>query len=624
MPPLDCFLKNKLILSSVFVLLSLLFHSCEYDSNDDNFHDLERPVENVEIGIDLAGVNPEETIYLYQNAYFYYSLYTGGKKVLVQKFYLDGKELNLNPENGYVYFNPEIADNQIHDLKLIMGLPTGSGSLAEYAGYEMYVGEFNFKVKFVSGPTLNMNIRKTVDENNYLKILWDKPAEYDIESYKIYNGEKETGTLIATIDNPDQTYYVDKDYVYGYKFYTIVAKLKNSKDVILTDRFVVPYSNITQDNFETQRVSTTEIKIKLTNPNPFPCKYVLQYGYQDKVLVVENTTEFVIPASTFPSWNYSFTLYILPLTANEAQYKEYSYVYGYFKDKNLNSAIIVGPDLANKLLLSLNFDYLVRYDISKLEELGSAKHNLNLHTGCVVKSSNKGRIAIDDINGFVHIYSNNTLVNQLAVINSYGYSFYLTDTDRLLVENRKGFSLYDINTGSLVSSKEWSNSENPNDEIVVNARISADGKYILAICSTYIVYTRWAELYELSSDNTLRLIKKINSGTVNNAWFNPVKATESVIQFSDNKFNVMDVVTGNITTCGGTFQNIDPFTGNLLYKGAEYGSGQYNVYVLSKDYKTVLFKIELSNVNPYSDVRLYNNFLFFNGYYMNLSKLTNQ
>ena len=106
--------RNKLLLYSISALLSFTLHSCAYDSSDDNYIDIKKPDGNVNISIDLAGVNQSQTIYLYQNAYFYYTINAGGKNIIAQKFYLDGEELNTNPQDGGTYLSTGIADNQIH------------------------------------------------------------------------------------------------------------------------------------------------------------------------------------------------------------------------------------------------------------------------------------------------------------------------------------------------------------------------------------------------------------------------------------------------------------------------------------------------------------------------------
>ena len=67
--------------------------------------------------------------------------------------------------------------------------------------------------------------------------------------------------------------------------------------------------------------------------------------------------------------------------------------------------------------------------------------------------------------------------------------------------------------------------------------------------------------------------------------------------------------------------NIDPFTSNLLFRGERYQEHEYNVHVWDKNYSKEIIKIKLSDINSWSYSTLYNNKLFFNGHYVDLSNL---
>lgn len=614
----DSLLKRINILYFLLALLSMGLHGCEYDCGNDNFHFLEKPAENIRIGIDLAGVNPNETIYLNQNAFFYYSLNAEGKKVITQKFFLDGKELNSNIQEGSVYLNVGATDNQIHELKLIMGFATGSGSLAEYAGYEMYAGEYTFKVKFVSESNVKMNIRESLDENNNLKLTWDKPTGYEVESYKIYSGDLWNNKLVATITNSEQTSCSILDYAYGYKYYTIIAKPRNSQDVQLRDEYTVQHTNMTMDNFEAERVSMNEFRISWKNPNPYPCKYVLLYGtYPYKTKVIEGATETTIPTSSlFPNWGDYYSLYILPPTADPNLYSEYQCISGFLGDKRLGNSIMMEADPANKLLLSMDFNNLTVYQLPGMSKLGTVKHNLTLDTGCKIRSSKQGLISINDQYGIIRTYSDYTLTRQLSAISAQWSSFYTTDTNRLLLDKYTSFFVYDIYSGNQICSKLWTD-----NGINVKSRISANGRYIYALCYLYPNAKQWSELYELGSDNKLNLVRTQNNTAIDEVTFNPLKDNELIIQYKNNTFDIVDAATGNATTIEGTFNNIDPFNGRLLYTKAENNSTQYYIHVLNKDHNTDLFKTAVASGGYSSYTRLYNNILFINSSYMDLSKL---
>ena len=363
----------------LLIIFTLGLHSCEFDSNDDNYVHVEKPKDEIQLGIDLAGVNPKDIIYVYNNSSFGYTLYTDNKDVLARQFFLDGNPIETNQQTGIAFLNTNITDKEIHELKLVIGVKTGSESLAEYAGLEMYTGEFSFKIKFIPYSD-KLNIRETKNSGGNLKLEWDKPTDFEVTEYRIYKGDYPFGELLTSITNPDETSFVDLDYAYGYKSYTIVAKIKNSFNLTVQDNIAVRYWTLSEDDFETYRISTTELQVKWTNTNPFPCKYVLTYGYNGEKMIIDgDRNEVVIPINNFPDFA-SFTLYILPESADIERYKYYSYVYGSFREKEFRGIDFVA-DTSNKQIQLLDFSSLSSFDATLLQKIGSAEHNLRLHTG---------------------------------------------------------------------------------------------------------------------------------------------------------------------------------------------------------------------------------------------------
>lgn len=611
-----------LLLLPVFIIN---LHSCEFDSDNDNFVFLEKPEEEIQIGIELAGINPAELIYVYNNTQFSYSLFTGGKNIFVRQFFLDGQPLYTDEHTGIGYLETDITDNEIHELKLVIGLNTGTGSLAEYAGYEMYTGEFNFKIKIIPFSD-ELNIRETRSLNNNLKLEWDKPKDYEVWGYEVYKGDIHFGELLTRIINPDETFFIDTDYAYGYKHYTVAAYVKNSFGITVVDNITVNYSNITDKNFEMYRTSLDELFIKWNNPNPFPCKYVLEYGYNEKVIIEEGLNEVTIQAERFPSRSQSFTLYIIPKSANIDQYDSYSSIHGGYSDKQL-SAISFKEDTVNNILYGLTFTSFDGYEMPSMKKISSVNHNLVPYSRCQVQATKDGRVAINDTEDFVHIYSDHSLKNKITMLKAddYSYSFYFAGNNSLLIEERSGFKIYDITTNAILCSKTWQ-SEKTYGEIVTQTSISRDGKYIYVKCTEYHSSDpdEWIELYEIDTDHTLKLLETAKIKDIKSIYFHPIKNTEVVIQYlphKQNKFVIMDILTKDQKEIKGEFMNIDPFNGNLLFRGEEYQGSEPNLYVYDKSYSKEIMKIELAFANIWAASYLSNSLLFFDGHYLNLSNL---
>ena len=124
---------NSIYLISLFCLL---FFSCEWDNNDKNYIELEKP-QDITMGIDLAGVREDEVIYIYNNTNLFYSLSTQGKALLQVNLYLDGNSIGSDISKIHLSVN-QINDEE-HDLKVVIVLRSGSGSVADFANLEQQV-----------------------------------------------------------------------------------------------------------------------------------------------------------------------------------------------------------------------------------------------------------------------------------------------------------------------------------------------------------------------------------------------------------------------------------------------------------------------------------------------------
>lgn len=83
----------------------------------------------------------------------------------------------------------------------------------------------------------------------------------------------------------------------------------------------------------------------------------------------------------------------------------------------------------------------------------------------------------------------------------------------------------------------------------------------------------------------------------------------------------MDILTKEQKEIKGEFMNIDPFTGNLLFRGEEYLHSDPVLYVRDKNYAKEIIKLKLDFNNTAAPSYLFRNCLFFNNHYLNLSHL---
>lgn len=606
------------------LLLPLIFiaglNSCEFDSDDKNFVIIEKPEEEITIGINLAGVNPEEWIYVYEHTEFSYSLYTEEKDIFLRQFFLDGVPIETDQYSGTCSLY--ITDNEVHELKLLIMLNTGTGSLAEYAGYEMFAGEFIFNIKRIPSSD-KLNIRETTTQDKYLRLEWDKPTDYEVWGYEVYHGDFDFGKLLARITNPGETFFVDPDYTYGYKHYTIVAYVKNSFDMKVVDNISVNHTNMTEESFETRRISLKELNVTWDNPNPFPCKYVIEHD--GEVIVTEMLNQATLTEKSFPGWGF-FTLYILPESADIENYKQYPHVSGEYSDRKFESIHFQG-DPINKMCHKLTETTIESYDLPTMKKISSTKHNLNISSKSEIQITKDGIFAINTSEGFVHLYSDYTLSHQINKLNTGYHSPWIVSDGMILIGERGGFKIRDIHTGAVLYSKIWQ-SERENGTVIPQITLSPDGKYMYVLCyDNHMIYPekKWIELYELGEDHTLSLLETTDNKGITAIHFHPIRSTEAIMVYSlpdEDKFTIIDFLSKNKTDINGKFMHIDPFTGNLLFWGNEDQNRERMVYVLDHNYKHEL--IQMKPAKFFADGSkcfLFNNILFLDRHCQDLSLL---
>lgn len=73
-----------------------------------------------------------------------------------------------------------------------------------------------------------------------------------------------------------------------------------------------------------------------------------------------------------------------------------------------------------------------------------------------------------------------------------------------------------------------------------------------------------------------------------------------------------------VKTIAGSFKDIDPVSGNLLYVDTNYSDNKM-MYVLSSDYSKNIFEMKLNF--RYEYIYLTNNFFFIDNYYTNISNM---
>lgn len=621
------------LLWTLAFLFIIGFTACEFDSDKEFYKEIEKP-EEIMVGIDLAGVRPGEPIYIYEDTRLFYTLNISGKKLLKLEATLNGQYLHMMSYPYIVVPKASLSANGENILKLKIQLKTDSGSIADILNAEVYEGEFTFRLLPVDNE-FDLAIRNAQTEEKYLRVEWDKPSfeQLEIAGYEIAytdtRGKKQTKLLDASA-----TSFVDKDYVYGYRSYSITMKFVEEKISKKTYIHNISYTPITSDDITMEFKDLESTKISW-NPNKYRCNYYILYNRNDKVVAsaLFDEPEVILPAPAFPEESGFYTVVIVP---DDMGISEISYnsggvekFYQYKAPKSPLDMAVQTYDIPNNLLYGRTGNAVKIGNASDLKTLRSydSPYFDNLTSVSVSPKSNKLLVFIG-YNGsvtdnIIYLYDDkNNLGSTPKIVrippkdSRYGTVLLIND-NRIFIglshdsENNRSFhSLIDANTGDIIDILET--------QMFHFTNVSYD-------CERLAFYDRVQQQLHIYSihdsgfeqTHTINIADQIKEDLIYST-FNPKDADQIVIHsFSGKKFFVVDIPFQKIKQIEGEFETIDPFTGRIYSYDKDYNTNSLmNIYQRG-NYDAPVFQFKAQKYGSYI---AYNDFVFSYQSYVQISK----
>ena len=300
-------------LNWLFLLLIASFLvSCEFESDKEFFRELEKPGE-IMIGLDLAGVRPGDPIYIYDDTKLYFNLSNSGKKLLDQEIMINGQILYLTGGDYITIIKDNLIKGGPNSLKMTFRIKTGSGSLADLVNAEFYEGVFDFILVPIDNA-FDLGVRDGITNEGYFELKWDKPSfeQLDIESYEIKFKDFRGDNKIITLDG-SATSFVDKDFVEGYRSYSISMKFADGKIEDKVVYYNMSYSGITSDDIKIEFNDLESTTIEWL-PNKYRCKYFILHNRNDLAVASVSFDSPVarLQASVFPEESGFYTVIVAP------------------------------------------------------------------------------------------------------------------------------------------------------------------------------------------------------------------------------------------------------------------------------------------------------------------------
>lgn len=229
-------------------------------------------------------------------------------------------------------------------------LKTNTGSIAEKLGYEKYVGRHEYKVKFVKlEEDPDINFQGGVSDDGYLQLQWEEP-EFDNATFQRY--ELTFFNSIAnkpetySFTDPEQTRFIDKNYVWGDRTYQLSVHYKNNdvdfqswKSSSFTPEY---YGSGGMKKFSYQYIDHEWMNVSWEYTG-YKCKYLLVDANGGKIECDETQRSAVIQRFRFPIDQQRFKLYILPFHIPYEEYENCPYIAADYKSKDERYSVIKPP-----------------------------------------------------------------------------------------------------------------------------------------------------------------------------------------------------------------------------------------------------------------------------------------
>lgn len=201
----------------------------DYQPKGEHYVQVSKPPPiQIEFGVDV----PNDTVVIWDQAKFRYTLKFQSQHPSSLLLYLDNRPINFYQKNNTVSFNTRNFENGFHLLSLVCLIKTESHSLADNLNMEFYSVKTDVPV-IIDNRTFsgNFDITRIESDHSAPTIFW---TEYPYDNYQELTLIRELKTVsfrndvdtLAVIRDRTITHWTDSTYVCGKATYTAILKAK--------------------------------------------------------------------------------------------------------------------------------------------------------------------------------------------------------------------------------------------------------------------------------------------------------------------------------------------------------------------------------------------------------------
>jgi hypothetical protein len=578
-----------------FLFATMLLGGCDYPVSDEHISNLQPPPDYMEV--ELSFLNSGDTIQLFSPKTIVYNFTSIRDNFLSGRFFMGNKEWELTSVSGFIQISPDDFPPGYNSLHLQIYFKSGSGSLADQVGAEVYLAEHSWTILCDSRTTPVLALSHHKNENGFLTFNWTPHENYNFDSYRIERTGYNIPSFTKIFQYRDSLTFVDSCYFAGHVKYTIRAVSKGSAGLGGVDENSSVELNLEKPTMQFEIISPDSIHISW-NRHHYNALYNLRFDSSVEggsyIISASSDTSVVAPLPLFGLPSY-FSLSSYPAHCSDSYYgsnfidvqpahpgerlvNSINARYAYNKNENVIYAI-------NKQNYLLSFD---------MESLDSINHFLiSDYAGNVPLSTTLSSTTVAAL-GRNHFYifqdSNLANPNIIHYENNFLPFGFLKVTENGYIANAHTGQLrvFNITSGQMVTSHPFPSAS------MLRLEMSNDASFAAFISSPYGLW-----IYQNNNYSFEEAV--VNSLPYSGFLFHPtlpdriylIPGLGNILELrSLPDFSLLQ--TWQLPIVGMNIGNIDPYTGYMLL----FHSNKRQIFLLDLENNETVLSMRSRDRSP--------------------------
>jgi len=592
-----------------FILFLFVMFSCEYQLSETNIVEIKTtPEDHV---FDLNFSSDLDTIEVFDNVEFTYDLNTFGLEIHAGKFTINSVSWEIDSEKGSFTVYPYNFEPGYYTLKLSLTANSGTGSIADLTGHEIYDYEKEWTLIIDPRDAPSLKVYNTITPEGYLKLYWDTCYQYNFDCYKFYEGYD----LLKVISDKDSTFFIDSTFIGKSSSFRVATYIKRDinnyewgTSLNIANHF--PIIKIEEKGADSLRFYWKK--------SPYNTKFTLTTRYETYTSgFIYDTTITIANPGFGDSETYYLNTYPIKLNEFNWDYVARSDTF-YCLGRRFHGSWFYSYNQVSKLIYTSYYRSLECYNISDLSFVNSVLIDYTYYWDVYACNTISDKVALvsynhNTANEEINVYHDHTFWDKTTLPFDIGPTFvdidhfYLTDNDIVAVACANKYELISVDSQSLLG--RLTITDYPENNKWASFSTSTDGKYMcyVTLNGLYLYNIEGGSFILLHTDNRSYnsvLFDKNNPEIL----YLTFKGSNMLETRSVNSFSL--VSTLNLETQSQVLRNIDPETGYMLLTDYQ------NIYLINPLSDNILLKIKSSDLAP----KIFNNWLLSqSGYAVNIT-----